>query len=238
MIPFFDVYLRTADKPFIFPLTAEQGLLNNWDRLELLDAKAKLTLSPVLKDLGDGTALVDAEQVEFSCATLRVDSTEWGYLRDTFNGVVCDVMLYDPNSTTILAIAYRLKLHFTHIPTSGETELIQIYGKRVMGAGVADTALVVLQEAYETEYGLVSGTFTDATGAPVSGIVVNLGDGVALYSDETDKDGHYLIALLADGTKEYTFTFENYGSLVMPVGLTVTPLAATETVVDISEDKK
>jgi hypothetical protein len=232
---FFDVYIRAAAAA-IDPtdIAAGVNILDGFDRLELLDAGAKIISEPVEYALGDGTTISDGEKFSFECGTLRVDKAEWLYLRGAFDNKKCDVLFYDPSDNTLLVAAYRLQVAVTLLATSGETMLIKLTGTRNMSnAGGTDTILL-MAPGVTVDTALVTGyVYAENGTTPVAGVLVHLEDGSANeYEDTTDVDGAYLIALKAG--VEYTYTLTKSGGWAWAADVTVTPTKDSETDIDFT----
>lgn len=234
---YFDVYIRAAATA-IDPddIAAGVNVLDGWDRLELLDAKASLKLEPVEVELGDGTKLVDGEKLTFECGTLQVDSTEWGYLRDTFDNKKCDLLFYDPADNTLLAAAYQLQVSVTLLATSGETELIKLTGVRNMSSAGFDDTVVLMAPGVTVDTALVTGVVYAEDGVtPVEGVLVHMEDRYHIaYEDTTDADGQYLVAILAG--VEYKYTLSKTGGWAWAADVTITPTKDFENTQDFTAD--
>lgn len=138
MTYYFEVYLRPAGPLIDVPLIWDGEELYGWHRLQLLPRGAKFTLSGQPHALGDGTDMNDGEQAELQAATLWASKNEWEYLRTTFHNKKCDILLYDHNCATAVAIIYGMQTNVSWLLTSGESELIQLAGARNMNnAGAA-----------------------------------------------------------------------------------------------------
>jgi hypothetical protein len=232
---FFDVYIRAAGTA-IDPtdIAAGVNVLDGWDRLELLDAKASLKMEPVEVDLGDGTKLVDGEKLSFECGTLRVDHGEWAYLRSTYDNKKADLLFYDPADNTLLAAAYRLQVSVSLLATSGETENIKLTGVRNMSSSGFDDTVVLMAPGLTVDTALVTGVIYKKDGVtPVSGVLVKLKDVSSNeYEDTTDTDGQYLIAITAG--VEYTYSISKTGNWKWALGVKITPVKDFENVVNFS----
>lgn len=169
------------------------NMLDTCYRIDLLQAGMKLSLEPVLHEMGDGTALVKAETVQFECASLRVDQAEYLYLRETFHGTLSDLLLLDPHDMSMALAVYRIRLNVQHVATSGDVCLIQINGSLEAAADVIDSTRCKVFGVLSTGYALVSGTVYDESGDPIVGAAVS--DDTGSYSDVANKDGRYLLIL-------------------------------------------
>ena len=195
---FFDVYLRKAST-LIDMDDVDQGknILEGFDRLELLDAGAKLSLEPVLRDLGDGTSYADGETLAFECGTLKVSKAEWDWLREEFHNQKCDVLFFDPLDNTLLVAAYRIQVNVILTAEGGESYMIKLHGKRNMSnTGATDTVLL-LAPGLEAERGLLTGHVFDEAGKPIEGASIVAEADSEDWGAESDKDGNYLLYLPA-----------------------------------------
>jgi len=209
---FFDVYIRLAGAAVDWEgIDSGKNPLDGWDRLELLDAKAKLTLEGDQREIGDGTSLTTGEKVAFECATLRADATEWDYLRSTFGNKLCDIIFYDPASNELLLAAYGLRLQVTALSESSEPVLFKITGSRSFSSESTVDHVVLANAQIEESVGLLSGTILDQDDAPLAGVTVTMAaqiESPPAWTDVTDKDGHYYIVAPAGG---YEIAFAKTG---------------------------
>jgi len=170
------------------------NVLDTFDRLDLPKKGTKLSIEPANFESGDGCNYCDEEKVVFEGGTHRVDEAEYDYLRGTYDNQICDVMLYDPADNTIVAIAYGLRLSVNQMPVSGETIVINITGSRRK----AEENLSLMTELGDIDMGVLSGRITDSvSGAAIAGaaVVISLDVPDVDYTDNTDKDGNYLMAV-------------------------------------------
>lgn len=214
---FFNVYIRRAEQPFSsFNLTANtlEGDLNDWDRLELQEERARLGLEPLVDQLGDGCQYTGAEKLIFEGGTLQVSKAEYEYLRSAFHNQACDVLFYDPNDDSFIEAAFGLRIEIRHIAESGPTQVIKISGSRTTSIAVTSKLLI----GSNSNACLISGKVLRADGVtPVSqadvSITGNPGS-VRTYTEKTDKDGNYLIMAETPAlptTVTYTYTVTKSG---------------------------
>lgn len=192
---FFDIYIRPAGTK-LTDFVLDPNTLNGWDRLELLDEKAKVFVEPKLKACGDGTDIVDGEMISVECGTMRVEKTEYDYLRSTFHNKKCDVLMYDPQDDTFMIAIWGVKLAVTKMVESGSTIVIKIAGKKEYAVGAVNPWLL----GSNTPSCLISGTVYKKDGTtPLAGATVNWECAALSVSitDVTDKDGKYLIQSLS-----------------------------------------
>lgn len=232
---FFDVYIRQATTAIdLDDIATGTNILDGFDRLELLDAGAKIGIEAVNKDLGDGTVYADGEKVAFECGTLKVTGDEWDHLRETFHNQKCDILFFDPLDNTILIIAYRVQVNVNLLATSGETFMIRLTGTRNMSNTGADDTIVLMAPGVGLEsYALVTGTVTDSDGDPIEGATVTLTDALSeTWSDDTDAEGRYLIYVPAG---DYDIEAAKSGTS-FPEAAEITATIDDETVYDIQAE--
>lgn len=195
---FFDVYIRKATTLLdMADVEAGVNILEGFARLQLLDAGAKLSLEPVLRDLGDGTSCADGETLAFECGTLKVSKAEWDWLREEFHNQKCDVLFFDPLDNTLLVAAYRIQVNVILTAEGGESYMIKLHGKRNMSnTGATDTVLL-LAPGLEAERGLLTGHVFDEDGQPIEGAIISAEGDDEAWGAESDKDGNYLLYLPA-----------------------------------------
>lgn len=231
---YFDVYIRPMGEPF-FPGMAfdpNMNFLNGWDRLELLDDQLKLTIDGVSKALGDGTQIYDAEKAEFETGTLKVSDSEWTYLRNTYHGTACDVLLLDPNNQNFFVAAFNVRLSVTKILESGQSIVIKIKGKgeKAISEDYSESHLVCVDQTGGTA--LIRGIIYAVGGTtPITGATVQIQKGATILTDTSDDNtGEYLLIATA-GT--WTFTVTKSGR-TFPTGQTLAVEAAQEYVKDFT----
>jgi len=198
MKQYFDVYIRATKGPIDFSdLQGNDNVLDDWDRLEYPEAKASFKVSPQIGELGDGTQGVDGEKVEIESGTLRVDSTEYAWLREQYDNKLCDVLFYNSSTRTVVAVAYGVKVNVTHMITSGESRVIKIVGARSIGVDAWESGTVdLLVDLVDQKAVFITGTVYDTDGVtPVEGANVKAALEDTFYRDSTDKDGNYLILI-------------------------------------------
>lgn len=206
---YYDIFFRPHNPVKFSATPAGTNILAAADRLELLDAGAKLSFEPKLRDIGDGTGLVTAEITQFECATLRMDKAEYLHLRDTFHGTLTDILMLDPHDMSMAIGIYRIRLNIQHVATSGEVCLIRITGSMEAAASVIDSTRVEVFEDLASGHAMVMGRVTSPSGSTQ----MNLVD-VVSYTGEaarTDKDGNYMLILPTTGEQAQTLTFTKTG---------------------------
>lgn len=196
MKQYFDIYIRPAGSRIpLDELESVANILENWDRLEYPELKGSIKISPQTVELGDGTLGVDGEKVEVESGTFRCDAVEHEYLRNTFHNKICDVLFYNPQSQTIVAAAYGLKMTVSHIVSSGESRVIKLTASRSLGVGAVESGSVaILHDTSGLQTVLITGTVYDEDGiTPVDEAIVSVSVNLVTYEDTTDKDGKYLV---------------------------------------------
>lgn len=223
---FFDIYLRTAGG-YLQELPWEaDGSLNGFHKLELLDAGAKFSMEGQPHALGDGTDLNDGEVADFSAATLWVTKAEWELLRADYHNQKCDILLWDEEATTVVALVYGMQMNVSQLITSGESALIQLAGKRQISNAGAEEIIIVersqgVLKGIEVsgvldEFYTVGGTPSDVQSYRVRGIRLNgaisveAPDGFELSIDnvdwdnpinlDADYDGHVYVRMSGTGS--------------------------------------
>jgi hypothetical protein len=193
---YYDVYLRPADALLAYENMLYGNPMEDWDRLELLNAGASLKMEPESRELGDGTTLCETFKVSFEAATLRVDAAEYAYLRSTFHNVMSDVMFMDISEPKLVAAVHRMRLRVQKVAESGGDLLIRITGEMTVPEDVIDTRLGIFDwEGSVAAVGMVEGFVYDTNGStPISGAEVSIDDGwTPPFTDTADKDGHFMI---------------------------------------------
>lgn len=214
---FYNVYLRAASGTKFSDLEGE--LLNYACKLHLLDAGAKFTFEPTLREMGDGTPHVTAESVSLECATLRVSAAEYDYLRDTHHNKLSDVLFLDPHDMSLVIGVYRMRLNVQLVAQSGDVCLINITGKIDAAATVIDTLRVdvfALDASAET-YALIEGRVVDEDDLPIPGVYITTDAGGPVL---TDYLGEFSIIADLYSTK-LTALHDDY--LFAPVALAIKP---------------
>lgn len=231
---YFDVYVRRQAAVIdLGEIASGVNILEGFDRLELLDAGAKISLDSAKKDLGDGTTYADGEKVEFECGTLKVTKAEWEHLREQLHNRKCDILFFDPLDNTILVIAYRVQVAVTLLATAGETYMIKLSGTRNMSNTGATDTIVLMAPGVGGNYALVTGVVTDAGGEPIQGAHVTLTDETnESWSAETDAEGRYQIYVPA-GDYVIAATLAGYS---FPELVDITATVDDETVRDIQAE--
>ncbi len=223
---YYDIYLRPAGTMFAtMPLTS--NILDGWDRLDLPDEVTKLSLDGIGKQLGDGTTLWDGEKIEFEAGTLSVPWYEWAYLRSTYHGQRCDVLLMDPLNEEFVAVAFGLTLNLSLVLESGESMVIKVTGSRE-GSTDATSHVLVSGTAGSA---VIRGIIYDAGFTPVEGATVQIVSGGTTLTDTTDYLGEYLI--LAGAPLTWTFTVTKSG-MTFPSGQTLAVIANQQYTKDIT----
>lgn len=229
MKQYYDVYIRPAATPITGTTTS--NALDGWDKLELLDAGAKLTVEPDKRVIGDGTEYTQSEKPVFEAATLRVDSDEFAYLRSLFHNQVCDVLLYDTATASIAIIAYRMRLQVSKVAESGGDILIKLYGDFQVSVAAMATRFVVVQWADIEDYGVLTGFVLDGDKLPIDGVLITATDSEETdWKDISDKDGNYMLLVPAGS---YTIVVEKDGLTFMEA--TAVVLAGQTTNAEINE---
>lgn len=194
---YFDVYIRQATTAIdLEDIASGVNILEYFDRLELLNAGAKISIEPTNADLGDGTVYVDGETILFECGTLKVNKAEWEYLRANFHNRKCDILFFDPLDNTVLVIAYRVQVNVNLLATSGETFMIRLTGSRTISNPQAVAPVVLLAPGVIEDHGLLSGTVYHE-GDPCAGATVTVKEspGEREWADISDGKGKYLLFL-------------------------------------------
>ena len=101
----YDFYIRTATTQIDFGTTNTNALfttaLSSWTKLGAGEEKPSMTPSKAVEaNLNTGTTKVAQEQLECVFNDLEVSAANTSHLRTTFNGVSCDICLWDTNAGT------------------------------------------------------------------------------------------------------------------------------------------
>ena len=193
---FYDVYFRPAASTM---LSGDGRLiLDTLRKVKLLDGGAKLTFEPELREMGDGTPRVTAENVSLECASLRVSVAEYDYLRLNLHNVLNDLLFMDPHDMRLCIAVYRMRLNVQLVAKSKDVAIINITGSIQAGASVIDSQRVeVFQLDDGSHYALLSGRVIDKNGTPISGALVVVDSGNQVF---TCADGEFNVVVDTDST--------------------------------------
>jgi|GEM_PF-5791447 len=180
---FYDVYCRPAASTM---LSVEGSfILDTLRQIKLLDGGAKLTFEPELREMGDGTPRVTAENVSLECASLRVSVAEYDYLRTYVHNALNDLLFMDPHDMRLCIAVYRMRLNVQLVAKSKDVAIINITGSIQAGASVIDSQRVeVFQLDDGSHYALLSGRVIDKNGTPLPGVIVSVDTGNMVYTCE------------------------------------------------------
>lgn len=180
---FYDVYLRPA-RPGV--LSAEgEVILDSLRKVKLLDGGAKLTFEPELREMGDGTSLVTAENVSLECASLRVSVAEYDYLRTSVHNALNDLLFMDPHDMRLCIAVYRMRLNVQLVAKSKDVAIINITGSIQAGESVIDSQRVEVFKLDDgSHYALLSGRVVDQNGTPLPGALVTVDTGNMVFTCE------------------------------------------------------
>lgn len=208
---FYDVYFRPAASTMLSGAGA--NILDSLRKLKLLDGGAKLTFEPELREMGDGTSLVTAENVSLECASLRVSVAEYDHLRTYHHNALNDLLFLDPHDMRLCIAVYRMRLNVQLVAKSKDVAIINITGSIQAGASVIDSQRVeVFQQDDGFLYALLSGRVIDENGAPLSGAIIYVDTGNMAYTCE---DGEFNVIVSSISTTVevaiagYTFPIES-----------------------------
>jgi hypothetical protein len=165
--------------------------LLDFDQLELPAPSATFTDEGIPVDVGDGTQYWDGRKISIEVGTMRVDSTEYAYLRDVFHGKATDVLLYDPEQPDMMILAFGMKLSLAKLVESGQTIICKLSGSREMGI---DANPNLVQYGGSSDLATVYGTVIDKdSGMPIPGAEIWLicNSDIA-FESKTDKDGNFV----------------------------------------------
>lgn len=190
---FYDLYFRPAGSTMLSAAGAQ--ILNTLRKIKMLDGGAKLTFEPELREMGDGTSLVTAENVSLECASLRVSVAEYDYLRTNVHNALNDLLFMDPHNMRLCIAVYRMRLNVQLVAKSKDVAIINITGSIQAGASVIDSQRV---EVFHLgpQYALLSGRVIDRNGAPLSGALVLVNTGNMVYTCE-DGEFNVLVTILS-----------------------------------------
>ena len=180
---FYDVYFRPAAPTM---LSVEGALiLDTLRKIKLLDGGAKLTFEPELREMGDGTPLVTAENVSLECASLRVSVAEYDYLRTNVHNALNDLLFMDPHDMRLCIAVYRMRLNVQLVAKSKDVAIINITGSIQAGESVIDSQRVeVFQLDDGSHYALLSGRVITKNGTPIPGATVIVDTGNMVFTCE------------------------------------------------------
>lgn len=235
MKKYFDVYIRQAGTPFALADLDTTHVMDDFDRLELLNPGAKFTIEPVKTPLGDGCELTEAEKVSVEAGTLRTDIVEYEHLRDEFHNQYVDVLFLDPNDHSIACVAFNVRASVEKLVESGQTIICMVKGAKEFS--IEATARFDIARIYPSA--VISGYVYDLDGDPVSGATVNIEvtSPAQTKGDLTDKDGHFLALIKTlEGKTEFTSKAEKSG-MSFPVAKTGEVYPNTEVTVVIQEEE-
>jgi hypothetical protein len=216
---FYNVYLRVGSSTLFSDLPLlSQNVLDSTHKIALLDAGAKITFEPVIREMGDGTPMVTAEKVSFEAATLRVTKAEYEYLRTNHHNKLNDVLMLDPHDMRLVKSIYRIRLNIQQLAESGDVALIKIDGSMEASSQVIDAIRVeVFFLDDDSYYALIEGRVIDEDGNPVSGatLMTELGE----YANSNHVGEFGIIAL----TSSTEMTITKNGYVFDPVVLDISP---------------
>ena len=182
---FYDVYCRPAASTMLS--TEGSFILDTLRQIKLLDGGAKLTFEPELREMGDGTPRVTAENVSLECASLRVSVAEYDYLRTHVHNALNDLLFMDPHDMRLCIAVYRMRLNVQLVVKSKDVAIINITGSIQSGASVIDSQRVeVFQLDDGSHYALLSGRVLDKelrTPLPDALVIVDTGNMVMTCAD-------------------------------------------------------
>jgi len=214
---FYNVYLRVSESGAQFSDVGVDFLYHT-HKVPLLDAGAKFTFDPEIREMGDGTPRVTAETVALECASLRVTLDEYDYLRTYHHNMLSDILFLDPHDMSLCIAAYRMRLNIQLVAKSKEVALINITGQIQAGSSVIDTSRTeVFALDSENTYGLVEGRVIDEKGEPLSDATVALDTNEHTY---TNYAGEFSL-MGQDTSTEIAALLSGY--VFLPVAITVTP---------------
>ena len=180
---FYDVYCRPAAST-ILSLEGD-FILGTLRKIKLLDGGAKLSFEPELREMGDGTPRVTAENVSLECASLRVSVAEYDYLRTSVHNALNDLLFMDPHDMRLCIAVYRMRLNVQLVAKSKDVAIINITGSIQAGASVIDSQRVeVFQLDDGSHYALLSGRVIDENGTPIPGATVIVDTGNMVFTCE------------------------------------------------------
>lgn len=180
---FYDVYCRPAAST-ILSLEGD-FILGTLRKIKLLDGGAKLSFEPELREMGDGTPRVTAENVSLECASLRVSVAEYDYLRTSVHNALNDLLFMDPHDMRLCIAVYRMRLNVQLVAKSKDVAIINITGSIQAGASVIDSQRVeVFQLDDGSHYALLSGRVIDENGTPIPGATVIVDAGNMVFTCE------------------------------------------------------
>ncbi len=168
---FYDVYFRPAASTMLS--AAGAFILDTLRKIKLLDGGAKLSFEPELREMGDGTPRVTAENVSLECASLRVSVAEYDYLRTYAHNALNDLLFMDPHDMRLCIAVYRMRLNVQLVAKSMDVAIINITGSIQAGASVIDSQRVEVFHLDDgSHYALLSGRVIDRYGTPIPGATV------------------------------------------------------------------
>lgn len=178
---FYDVYIRPAASTM---LSVEGAfILETLRKIKLLDGGAKLSFEPELREMGDGTPRVTAENVSLECASLRVSVAEYDYFRTCVHNALNDLLFMDPHDMRLCIAVYRMRLNVQLVAKSKDVAIINITGSIQAGASVIDSQRVeVFQLDDGSHYALLSGRVIDRYGTPLPGAMVIVNTGSTVFT--------------------------------------------------------
>ena len=180
---FYNVYMQVSAGSAKFS-TLDSWILFAAHKLSLLDAGAKVTFEPELREMGDGTPRVTAETVSMECASLRVAVAEYDFLRSTFHNVLTNLLFLDPHDMRLAIGIYRMRLNVQLVAKSKDVAIINITGSIQAGASVIDSEraeVFMLDDG--TNYALIEGRVEDRDGVPLVGAFIELDTGETVLSN-------------------------------------------------------
>lgn len=225
---FYDVYFRPAASTMLS--ADDEWILDSMRKVKLLDGGAKLTFEPELREMGDGTPRVTAENVSLECASLRVSVAEYDYLRTDVHNALNDLLFMDPHDMSLCIAVYRMRLNVQLVAKSKDVAIINITGSIQAGASVIDSQRVeVFQQDDGSKYALLSGRVIDKNGTPISGALVVVDSGNQVFTCE---DGEFNVIV----TNLSTTVEVDVAGYTFPV-LSISPVPGQVYNVTIQENK-
>ena len=143
---YFDLYIRPAGDYLEALPWQEDGSLDGFRHIDLLDAGAKFSLDGLPRELGDGTELTDGEAAALEAGSLWVTKDAWEELRDEIHNQKCDILLYDHRVEVIVALIYGMQVNVSMLLVSGDSALITLKGTRNMANEGAERIIVIQED--------------------------------------------------------------------------------------------
>jgi len=197
---YWDAFIRHASA--FNPLSVASNMLEAWDKIDW-PKESKLSITPELAELKNGTSLGISFEGSFETSTIRVDKVEYEFLKTLYHNQLCDVMLFDEAVPTLVLVLLRIRLQVEKVLESGADHYIKISGKCNFADGAIDSRYYVLDlSSSYVNYGMIEGFVTDAHGVALEGALAEFDRGGGnIVEASADKDGYYMLYVPA-GTGE------------------------------------